>query len=120
MASALVQGASRGIGRAMVKDLVARGTFTTVYAACRDPGDVQGLGSERVTVKPIRIDLTDNESMRAAAADVMEGEDPLALVINAAGLLHDASTGMAPERKLEDLEPEAIRRCFEVSLARPH
>ena len=73
-ATALVTGANRGLGRHLAEQLLARGA--TVYAGARNPDSVDLPGAI-----PVRIDVTDEASIAAAARQV-EG---LTLLINNAG-----------------------------------
>jgi NAD(P)-dependent dehydrogenase (short-subunit alcohol dehydrogenase family) len=82
-AVALVTGANRGIGRALVEALLARGA-KKVYAAARNPETLRGLRDERVV--PLQLDVTDAEQIRAAA-DVASDVD---LVFSNAGVVHAA------------------------------
>ena len=69
-AVALVTGANRGIGRALVEALLARGA-KKVYAAARDPRALQILTDERLV--PLELDVTNAEQVRmveAAAPDI--------------------------------------------------
>jgi NAD(P)-dependent dehydrogenase (short-subunit alcohol dehydrogenase family) len=59
---AFVTGANRGFGLAIARELVARGA-KTVYAGVRDPD-----GFEVPGLVPVRLDVTDPASVRAAAA----------------------------------------------------
>ncbi|MEV6295724.1 SDR family oxidoreductase [Streptomyces sp. NPDC051896] len=77
-ATALVTGANRGLGRALARELVARGA--TVYGAARRPDQIDLPG-----VKAIRIDVTDPASVAAAAEEVRD----ITVLINNAG----SSTG---------------------------
>jgi NAD(P)-dependent dehydrogenase (short-subunit alcohol dehydrogenase family) len=66
--TALVTGANRGIGRALVEALLARGA-TKVYATARRPealAEVVAASSGRVV--PLTLDVTRPEEVRAAAA----------------------------------------------------
>jgi len=75
--SALVTGASRGIGRSVALELAARG-FNTV-AAMRDPGDGADLAGDsggRITVA--RLDVTDS--------DTYQLPDDLRVLVNNAGV----------------------------------
>ncbi len=84
---ALVTGANRGIGRAIVEEAIRRGA-SKVYAAVRDPRSadplVQAYGSQ---VVPIRVDLEDPSSIESAAKVASDVQ----LVINNAGVLKNAT-----------------------------
>lgn len=111
--SALVQGASRGVGRALVEALLARGI--PVVATCRDPSALDDLASPGLQV--LRVDATDEASIAAAGAALRAQGVELDLVINAAGLLHDGD--LRPERRLEDLNPAHLTRLFAVNTVGP-
>ncbi|WP_405143471.1 SDR family oxidoreductase [Sphaerisporangium sp. NBC_01403] len=72
---AVVTGANRGLGRHLAEGLLARGA-AKVYAGARDPGAVDLPG-----VEPLRLDITDPESVAAAAAIAGDAT----LLINNAG-----------------------------------
>jgi NAD(P)-dependent dehydrogenase (short-subunit alcohol dehydrogenase family) len=76
---ALVTGANRGIGRHFAAQLLERGA-TKVYATARDPQAIDLPG-----VTPLALDVTDPDSVAAAAAAAPD----VTLLINNAG----ASTG---------------------------
>ena len=76
--TALVTGANRGLGRHLAEQLRDRGA--TVYAAARNPASVDLSG-----VIPIALDVTDLDSVAAAAALTRD----VAVLINNAG----SSTG---------------------------
>jgi NAD(P)-dependent dehydrogenase (short-subunit alcohol dehydrogenase family) len=78
---ALVTGANRGIGRAFVEELLARGA-RTVYATARRPEAIDIPG-----VEVLRLDLTDPASVTAAAAAAQD----VTLVVNNAGISTGAS-----------------------------
>jgi NAD(P)-dependent dehydrogenase (short-subunit alcohol dehydrogenase family) len=73
--TALVTGANRGLGREFARQLVERGA--TVYAGARDLASLDLPG-----VIPVRIDITDGESVRAAAELARE----VTLLVNNAGV----------------------------------
>jgi len=64
--TALVTGANRGLGRAIVEALLARGA-AAVYAAARRPGTVEALAAGDSRIRPLRLDLTDPERIAEAA-----------------------------------------------------
>jgi NAD(P)-dependent dehydrogenase (short-subunit alcohol dehydrogenase family) len=114
--NALVTGANRGLGAALVGELLARGAGT-VYAAARDPRSVV---HDDPRVVPLQLDVTDLASVRAAAARA----DDVDLVINNAGTSGAGSllTG-DPEHARAEMEtnfwgPVAVLRAFAPVLAR--
>ena len=97
---AVVIGSSGGIGAALVDAL--REEDADVHAFARS---FTGGG---------RLDLTDEASIAAAAAQVSPGVD---LVFVATGLLHDGERG--PEKAWRDLDGEWLRRNFLVNAIGP-
>ncbi len=88
--AAVVTGANRGIGRALVEALLARGA-ATVYAAARRPESVKDLAERDGRVRPLRVDLTDPEQIAQAAG---LASDATLLINNAGSLtLADPLTG---------------------------
>ena len=82
---ALVTGANRGLGRALVEALLARGAVK-VYAAARRPETVMDLAAADRRVVPIRVDLTDLEQVTQAA----KAAGDATLLINNGGSLNFA------------------------------
>ena len=95
--TALVTGANRGFGRHFAAELRSRGA--TVYAGARRPEEVDLPG-----VTPIALDITDPESVRAAAQQLTG----VTLLINNAG----SSTGAT----LLHGDPADLRRELDVHL----
>jgi len=116
--TALVQGASRGIGLGLVRMLLEDRCFESVIATCRDPASADGLqalAGERLNI--LRLDVTDTAQVAGLAATLeTEGIRP-SLVVNTAGVLH--GEGFAPEKKLEDLEMQSLERVFAVNAFGP-
>ncbi len=96
---ALVTGANRGLGRRFAAALLERGA-AKVYAAARNPESVDLPG-----VIPIRLDVTDPESVRAAA----EVASDVTLLVNNAGSSTGASLLNGP---LEDIRLEMDTHYF--------
>lgn len=90
--TALVTGANRGLGRSFAEELVARGA--KVYAAARRPEAVDLDG-----VVPIRLDITDPESVRRAAAIASD----VNVLVNNAGVSTHAGllSGVLDDIRLE-------------------
>ena len=96
--TALVTGANRGLGRRFAEELVARGA--KVYAGARNPESVDLAG-----VTPIALDITDPDSVEAAAAATGD----VSLLINNAG----SATGAGLlEGSLADIKLELDTHFF--------
>ncbi|MFD3700933.1 SDR family oxidoreductase [Streptomyces sp. NPDC058646] len=99
-AVAVVTGANRGLGRHLAAQLVAHGA--KVYAAARRPETVDLPG-----VRPLRLDVTDQESIREAARIASDAT----LLINNAGV----STGAT----LVGGDLDEVRREMETNFFGP-
>ena len=97
-ASVLVTGGNRGLGKAIVDELLAKGA-KTVYSASRT---LQTSDDPRVV--PIALDVTDQESVRQA---VLAAPD-VSVVVNNAGLVSGA--------RILDVDIEGIRVDLETNL----
>lgn len=100
--TAVVIGASGGIGAALVEAIADEGTPVTGFA--------------RSFAGDLHIDLEDEATIAAAAAHIAGGSPPT-LVIVATGLLHDG--GQGPEKALRDLDPAWLARNFAVNAIGP-
>ena len=99
--SAVVIGASGGIGAAVVRALAASERFAVVHGLSRSGPD--------------RLELEDEESIAAAAARIAQGPPPT-LVFVATGVLHD---GEEPERSYKTLSVEHMLRDYRVNTVGP-
>jgi NAD(P)-dependent dehydrogenase (short-subunit alcohol dehydrogenase family) len=120
---ALVQGASRGLGLAFVRALLERADVGRVVATCRNPDASEGLARLRAehgdALLTVRLDVRDEPGIAAAAARVADACGPrLHRLINCSGVLHEGP-GLRPEKKLEDVDPGALRAVFEVNAFGP-
>lgn len=121
---ALVQGASRGIGNALVEALLSRQHVLGVIATSRAPEQslplaalTERFGPRLITVP---LDVEAPASIAQAAHEVsarLPENEPLRLVINATGLLHDG--GHQPEKRLENVDASALARAFAVNATGP-
>ncbi|KOV68732.1 SDR family oxidoreductase [Streptomyces sp. MMG1121] len=99
---ALVTGGSRGLGKALVEELYARGA-AKVYATARDPRTVT-----HPDAVPLALEVTDPASVEAAAARAQD----VTVLINNAGVSLGA-------RSFLDAELDVIRREFEANFYGP-
>lgn len=95
---ALVTGANRGLGRALVEELLARGA-RRVYATSRD-----GASHPDPRVTAVRLDITDPAQVRAAATVARDVE----LLVNNAGALNAGS--------ILQCEPAQLQRDLDVNV----
>lgn len=109
---ALVTGAGRGIGREVARGLAARGLHTVIGA--RDPqrgaAVVRELSEDGRPVSLLPLDVTDDQSVAAAAARLEEDFGRLDVLVNNAGVLLD--TGIAPST----LPVKVLASTFEVNV----
>lgn len=118
---AMVQGASRGIGLALVETLLDADGVGRVVATSRDPMSGQGLSvlrrryGERLICE--KLDVSDEESVRSAAGRIGAQAPRIHWLFNCAGLLHEGA--LRPEKRLEDVDPAQLRRVFEVNAFGP-
>jgi NAD(P)-dependent dehydrogenase (short-subunit alcohol dehydrogenase family) len=95
---ALVTGGNRGVGLAVVEELLARGA-AKVYAGARSPGEADVPGAEIVP-----LDITDPAQVAAAAAHCGD----VTLLVNNAGYHANTRLVLTPD-------PDAARREMEVN-----
>lgn len=116
----LIQGASRGIGLAMVHALLHH-SDAQIFATSRNPeasAALTGLARDfapRLTT--YALDLGDTATIARTAAALAARDIVLDVVINVSGLLHDGK--LAPEKRLEDIEAETLLRSLTVNAVGP-
>lgn len=109
--TALVTGASRGIGRAIAQGLVADGARVVVTG--RDVAALQALAAELGdAAHAVAGDLAAPETPDALVAATLSHFGALDLLVNNAGAIH-------PARDLVDFTPEDWRAVLEVNLVAP-
>ncbi|MDX3111287.1 SDR family NAD(P)-dependent oxidoreductase [Nonomuraea angiospora] len=105
----MITGTSSGIGRASALALAARGF--TVFAGIREAADGEALRrASRGEIVPVYVDVTDGESIAAAAVRVERATGAAGL----AGLVNNAGIGAPWPMELVPLDE--FRRHLEVNL----
>ncbi len=100
----LITGCSTGIGRAAAERLGRAGH--TVYATARRKSAIEDL--ERAGCRTLALDVTDEESMRAAVETVVQEQGAVGALVNNAGYSQSGAIETVP---LED-----VRRQFETNV----
>jgi NAD(P)-dependent dehydrogenase (short-subunit alcohol dehydrogenase family) len=103
----LITGCSTGIGRATALRLAGSGW--RVYASARRPETIADL--EQAGCRTLALDVTDEESMRAAVGAVEQAEGAVGVLVNNAGYSQGGP--------LEQVPMEAVRRQFETNVFGP-
>ena len=98
----LVAGASRGIGRALVEELLQRTDFDRLFAVARDWDDHTLPADPRLQL--ISADLSDDASRGRLAETVAQNYEP---------------GGQQPEKNLRQVNMEALQRSFAINAGVP-
>jgi NAD(P)-dependent dehydrogenase (short-subunit alcohol dehydrogenase family) len=104
MPVALVTGANRGIGVEVARQLADRGF--TVVAGARDPDAVPALPGD---VRPVRLDVTDEDSIAAVGAELAE----LDVLVNNAAIHYDTW------QRVLDADLDVVREALETNTLGP-
>lgn len=110
--NALVTGAARGIGAAMVEVFAREGA--NVWAFARTPDArfearlAMAAGKHGVWVKPVYCELTDAAAVKDAMKRVMADKQPLHILVNNAGV-------MGEDRMFQMTGEDEMRRIFDVN-----
>jgi NAD(P)-dependent dehydrogenase (short-subunit alcohol dehydrogenase family) len=100
----LVTGCSSGIGRATALRLA--GTGWKVYASARRPETISDM--REAGCQTLALDVTDEQSMRAAVEAVEQAEGAVGVLINNAGYSQSGA--------IETVPLDAVRRQFETNV----
>jgi short-subunit dehydrogenase len=102
--TALITGASAGLGAEFARQLAAQGTNLVLVARNRARLEEAAAGLERrygITAEVLPADLTDDAGVEAVAARLADPERPVGILVNNAGigLLHNFEDNRISEEK---------------------
>jgi NAD(P)-dependent dehydrogenase (short-subunit alcohol dehydrogenase family) len=115
--TALIVGASRGIGLGFVKALLQQTNVTKIYATYRDPSTAEELLilSQQHPEKLVclAVDITDETTIAAAIEKITLEIDTLNLALYCVGILHEGK--LQPEKSLKQIVPENLLTYFQIN-----
>jgi len=119
MKTAFVTGGNRGLGRGFVEQFLDKGF--QVFAGVLDPEKVDSELKSRANLFIIKLDVSDDESIKSATAEVSKHTNHLDYLVNNAGLNKDTATNGRKElaSDLKDLDREVLRKMFDVNSLGP-
>jgi NAD(P)-dependent dehydrogenase (short-subunit alcohol dehydrogenase family) len=113
---ALVTGAGRGIGLALIERMLADDNFSIIFAGSRAPEESAELvraAAEDSRLRLLKLDVTDTNSLKHAC-ERMLSTGRIDLVINTVGVLH-TENGMQPEKRLADINFDDMLLALDVN-----
>ena len=116
--TALVVGASRGIGLALTRQLLAGSAVEKVCATYRQEDtahDLLAIDDRRVEL--LQVDISSADSLNALSGELRARQHKPDLVINCAGILHEGD--LQPEKSLSQCREETLARSFLVNSIGP-
>lgn len=115
MTITLITGANKSLGYQTARELVALGHI--VYVGARDP-EKGRRAAEELGARTVQLDVTDAESIRAAAKQLQADEGRLDVLVNNAGIpghLNSAGIPGHPSTATE-VTAETLRTVFETNV----
>jgi short-subunit dehydrogenase len=104
--TAVVTGASSGIGRETAGRLAGKGF--TVIAAARRLDRLEDLGSQVGGIVPMQVDLSNEEDVERFCRDLSRLPEPVSILVN--------NAGYSIRGAVEDVPLDAVRRVFQVNV----
>jgi NAD(P)-dependent dehydrogenase (short-subunit alcohol dehydrogenase family) len=120
--TALVIGASGGLGQALTLHLSQRADVGAVLALSRKrPETAHQPDIDNSNIEWMQADTADQAGLQDAARRIGATHSRIHLLINCTGTLHggDAKPDFKPEKALAELRPENLHRCMQVNAFAP-
>ncbi len=116
---ALVTGGNRGIGFEIAKQLADRGLRVVIGAREFEKGEAaaKALTGDGRTVEAVALDVTDEDSITRACAEIEQRHGAIDILVNNAGILIDGPGGFTSS--LLDMTAETARRTWETNVLGP-
>jgi NAD(P)-dependent dehydrogenase (short-subunit alcohol dehydrogenase family) len=115
--SALIVGASQGIGLGFVSNLIQDSAFSQIYATYRDQATATELfaltSKAPAKVRCLSMDVTSEDAIAQSLTILGQTSNQLNLVINCASILHDEH--LQPEKSLKQIHSEHLLRYFQIN-----
>ncbi|NCJ06395.1 SDR family NAD(P)-dependent oxidoreductase [Synechococcales cyanobacterium C] len=115
--TALIVGATQGIGLEIVQQLLRQPQISLVYATYRRTETATALMALQSQypdqLNCLSMDITDEAQIAATLNHIQQQTPTLHLLLNSVGLLHDGS--LQPEKNLQQIQPEHLMRLFQVN-----
>lgn len=115
--NALIVGATQGIGRGFVEQLLDSPEINLIFATYRRPETahdlfkLEALFPDKLITVP--VDVTSEAQVQQAITQINSKIEQLHLVINCVGILHEEN--LHPEKSLKHIHKGALLRYFEVN-----
>src|SRR5207249_4083937 len=111
MKIALVTGANKGIGREVARQLAAKGFHVFIGARNRSAGRkaAEEIAKKGGKATFLEIDVSDNNSVAAAAREFVKTSDHLDVLVNNAGIMIDGDDAIL------EISDELLRKTLETN-----
>ena len=116
---AIVTGANRGIGTAIARGLARRGMIAVMGArdAAKGRAAAEPLAAEGLEAPVVALDVTSDDSVRAAVAEVMARYGRIDVLVNNAAILLDGPG--SPVSNVASIPAQMVRETYETNVIGP-
>ncbi|MZR64418.1 SDR family NAD(P)-dependent oxidoreductase [Alcanivorax sp. DP30] len=116
----LITGASSGIGLALVQHWLKKDAAVIAVSrhAC-DSAALTALQQQGLPLDCRDVDITDPAQLETLASSLREEGQSIEQIINCAGVLHDQTTGLTPEKRLEEVNLQNLQQSFAMNTFAP-